>query len=354
MEKKQEKSFEINNVKNLDNISQRHQVLDRIEDTLCNNEYKMAFEMFRKNIIKLLHDGGVLKVCSPYYYRNSRLKEDKVAGEIIGVYEYYCASNSGFRSFRPHGNLFRCGKPAATFIQAVKGFLQMLNENYGQDPWEILNSCMGNDYFDLENYLDQAPVYGFSHNRHSRAVAGKVLAGYTEKYYGSMDAVEFIEWYQAMERVYTTYGFPFACTYAGWFFDGYDILYRKVLDEGAWILRNLWEHGQSDWLIKQLQPYPEIQLTYGSLIEALLKPEYEPLLFRIFPFRLTEDTLRSGCGMQSDEWEEFTLKLAKTLYFIACDNGRKNMPEKTVMDAVVLIKELLKTVRHYMDSENMY
>lgn len=353
MEKKREKSFEIDNARNLDNISQRHQVLDRIEDALCNNEYKMAFEMFRKNIIKLLHDGGVLKVCSPYYYRNSRLKEDKVAGEMIGVYKYYCASNSSFRSFRPHGNLFRCGKPAATFIQAVKGFLQMLNENYGQDPWEILNSCMGNDYFDLENYLDQAPVYGFSHNRHSRAVAGKVLAGYTEKYYGSMDAVEFIEWYQAMERVYTTYGFPFACTYAGWFFDGYDILYRKVLDEGAWTLRNLWEHGQSDWLVKQLQPYPEIQLTYGSLIEALLKPEYEPLLFRLFPFRLAEDTFKPGCVMDSDEWEEFTLKLAKTLHFAECCNGRKNIAEDMIKDAAKAMCDILKAVRHYMDGENM-
>lgn len=54
--------------------------------------------------------------------------------------------------------------------------------------------------------------------------------------------------------------------------------------------------------------------------------------------------------MESDEWEEFTLKLAKTLYFIECDNGRKNMPEKTVMDAAKVMNDVLKTIRQYMEN----
>ena len=59
MEKNQEKLFDMN-VRNLnDDGFQRHQVLDHIEDALCKNEYKTAFGMFRKNIIKLLYDGGV-------------------------------------------------------------------------------------------------------------------------------------------------------------------------------------------------------------------------------------------------------------------------------------------------------
>lgn len=351
MEIERKKSFEMDNVKNMDICEQEHLLIDQIEETIVKEDYKTAFRLFRNNIVKILCGEGILEVCSPYYRRNGKIKEDKIAGEIIGAYEYYCASNNGFRSFRPHGNLFLCGKPAATFMQTVKGFLQTLNENYRQDPWEILNSYMGNDYYDLENYLDKTPVYGFPHNRHSREAAGKVIAGYTEKYYGSMNAGEFIEWYQAMERVYTTYGFPFACTHAGWFFDGYDILYRKILDEGIWTLRNLWEHNQSDWLIKQMQPYPDIQHTYGSIIEALLKPEYESLLFRIFPFRLTEDTLRPGCGMDSDEWEVFSLKVAKVLHFSEYCNWRKNVQESMIEDAVKAMDEVLKTVRFYMDSE---
>ena len=80
MEKKQEKSFEIDNAKNMDTCEQGHQMLDRMEDALEKNENKTAFRMFRKDIIKILCSGGVLKVSSPYYYRNGRIKEDKVAG----------------------------------------------------------------------------------------------------------------------------------------------------------------------------------------------------------------------------------------------------------------------------------
>lgn len=349
MEKKQEKLSEIDNAKNMDICEQRHQVLEQIRGSLEKEDYKTAFRLFRNSIIKILCREGILQICSPYYYRNGRIKEDKVAGELIGVYEYYYSGNSGFRSFQPHGKSFRCGKPTVTFIQEVKGFLQLLYENNGQDPWEILCDYMGSDYFDLENYIDKAGVYGFAHNRRSREVTRKALAPYAGKYYGSMDADEFIEYYEALDRAYTTYGFPFACTYAGWFFEGYDVLYRKILDEGIWTLRNLWEHGPSDWLIMQMEQYPDIELSYEGLIKALQKSQYEPLLFRIFPFRLTEDTLRPGCGMDSDEWEEFALKLAETLNYVEKYNGKKNVPNDMVLGAAAAMGKVLNTVRYYID-----
>lgn len=340
--------------KEMENRSAGYEALGQIEEALEGEEYRTAFRLFRRDITGILCREGILEVCSPYYHRNGKIKEDKVAGELVGVYEYYYSGNDGFRSFRPRGKSFRCGKRTASFLDSVKKFLSLLLENMGQDPWEIFNNYMGSEYFDLENYLDKAGVYGFPHNRRSREVTKAALEPYVKKYYGVLDAEPFVDLYQTMDRVYTTYGFPFACTHAGWFFEGYDSLYRKVFDEGAWTLRNLWENGLSDWLEKQMEPYPEIYPTYEELVTALQKPEYEALLCRLFPFRLTEDTLRAGCGIESDEWEEFTLKLAKTLYFMECGNGRKNVPEKTVMDAAVLMEELLKTVRHYMDSENMY
>lgn len=350
MEKKQEKSFEIDNAKNMDTCEQGHQMLDRMEDALEKNENKTAFRMFRKDIIKILCSGGVLKVSSPYYYRNGRIKEDKVAGELVGVYEYYYSGNGGIRSFRPHGESFKCGRRTASFLDAVKELLNLLFENLGQDPWEVFNNYMDSDYFDLENYLDKAGVYGFPHNRRSREVTEAALEPYVKKYYGQLDAEQFVDFYQAMDRVYTTYGFPFACTHAGWFYEGYDSLYRKVFDEGTWVLRDLWEHGPSEWLKKQMLPYPDINLSYECLVDALQKPQYESLLCRIFPFRLTGDTLRPGCGMESDEWEEFTLKLAKTLYFAECCMGRKNVTEEAVKDAAKAMCDVLKVIRYYMDS----
>ena len=350
MEKKQEKSFEIDNAINLDNISQRHQVFAGIEKSLKQEDYKTAFRLYRNSIVKILCGEGILEIYSPYYYKNGRIKEDKVAGELVGVYEYYYSGNGGFRSFQPRGKSFRCGKRTASFLESVKEFLDLLFENMGQDPWEIFCNYMNSDYFDLENYLNKAPVYGFQHNRHSREVTKAALEPYVKKYYGVLDAEQFVELYQTMDRTYATYGFPFACTHAGWFFEGYDSLYRKVFDEGAWTLRDLWEHGPNEWLEKQMLTYPDINPSYEGLVEALQKPQYESLLCRIFPFRLTGDTLRPGCGMESDEWEEFTSKLAKTLYFAECCMGRKNVTEEAVKDAAKAMCDVLKVIRYYMDS----
>ena len=345
--------IDINN-KEAENKNADYDVLEKTEEALESGEYRTAFRLFRRHITGILCREGILDVCSPYYFKNGRVKEDKVAAELIGVYEYYYATNDGFRSFRPNGETFRCGRHTASFIGAVKKFLNLIAENPCSDPWEIYHSCMDSNYFDLEKYLDKAAAYSFPHNNHSRNVAGKILVQYVEKYYGNIGLPEFIDLYQRLDTIYCTYGFPFACsTHSGWFFEGYDVLYRNILDEGAWTLHDLWEQGASEWLKKQMEPYPEIRSTYEGLIKALQKPEYESLLCRLFPFRLTEDTLRSGYGMDSDAWEEFTLKLAKTLHFAECCIGKKNVSDYPVKDTAKAMNEVLKTILCYMDNEKM-
>lgn len=351
MEKKQENLLITEMDKDMvDADDQNRQMLGQIMETVAKEDYKSAFRLFYDNIIKILCGEGMLDVRSPYYRSGEKVKEDKITGEFVGVYEYYCATNKGFRSFRPHGELFRCGSATATFIGAVREFLGFLADAPEEDPWEIYQSYVDSGFFDMENYLDEAAVYSFPHNRHSRKVTKEALARYVGKYYGSIDAEDFVDLYQTLDRVYTTYGFPFACTHAGWFYEGYDVLYRKTLEEGIWSLRNLWEQGEpSDWLGKQMEPYPDLRLTYGALVDALQRPEYEALLLRLFPFRLTEDTLRSGCGMDSDQWEEFTLKIAKALYFSECWSWRKNVPEEMMQDAVKAMEGVVDTVQCYMD-----
>lgn len=321
-----------------------YQLIYWIEDDLEKGDYKAAFRLFRNNIIKSLCGEGILDVCGPYHKKNGKIKEDKVIGEIIGVYEYYYAGNGGFRSFQPNGKSFRCGKPTVTFMAAVKEFLKLLADEPERDPWEIYCNHMDGGYFDLENYLDKAGVYDFPHNRRSREITSGALARYTEKYYGHIGGGEFVELYQKLDRVYTTYGFPFACTHAGWFFEGYDVLYRRSLDESIWSLHDFWEQGKpSDWLKKQLETY-DIQPVYDVIVKAVQKPEYASLLHRLFPYRLTPDTLRSGCGMDSDDWEEFTLKLAKVLHFAECCNKKKKLPEEVVQDVIKEMEYVLKIV----------
>lgn len=342
----QKKALQFGSEKNTDTASLSCQVIGRIEKALVDENYKKAFHLFRNNIVKILCSEGILEICSPYYLNKGLVKEDKVVAEIVGVYEYYYAGNGGFRSFKPHGESFRCGRSTNTFMAAVKEFLGLLADEPEQDPWAIYCNYMDGEYYDLENYLNQAGVYAFPHNRRSREITRSALARYIEKYYGHIGADEFIELYQKLDRLYTTYGFPFACTHAGWFFEGYDVLYRRILDEGVWSLHDFWEQGKpSDWLGKQLEPY-DIQPIYDALVDALQKPEYASLLYRLFPFRLTPDTLKPGCGMDSDEWEMFTLKLAKVLHFAECCNRRKNVPEEIVQDAVKAMKETLKVVKY--------
>lgn len=350
MEEKQENTSGTDMVVDVDVIGQNSQMLGQIDDVMEKKDYKSAFRLFYNNIVRILCGGGILDVCSPYYWHGEEVKEDKVIGEFVGVYEYYSATNRGFRSFRPHGGSCRCGRATASFMGAVRELLGILAEEPERDPWEIYCDHMDSNFFDLESYTDQAAVYSFPHNRRSREVTRGALARYVAEYYGSVDAEEFIELYQTLDRVYTTYGFPFACTHAGWFYEGYDVLYRKTLEEGVWSLRGFWEQGvPSDWLKKQMEPYQDIRQSYDGLVEALQKPEYESLLCRLFPFRLTENTLRSGCGMDMDEWEEFTLKLAEALYFAESYSWRKNVPEEMMQDAVEAMEGVLETTHSYMN-----
>lgn len=77
----------------MDLANQVHQALARMEDALEKNENRTVFSLFRKDIIKILCGAGVLKVCSPYYYKNGNIKMDKVAGELEGAFQYYYSGN---------------------------------------------------------------------------------------------------------------------------------------------------------------------------------------------------------------------------------------------------------------------
>ena len=110
-----------------------------------------------------------------------------------------------------------------------------------------------------------------------------------------------------------------------------------------------WLHGPCGWLERQMHLYQDIPVAYGSLVDALLKPEYEPLLCRIFPFRLTDSTLRPCHGMDANEWELFTFKLSKVLHFAEHWNGQRNVDDKIAEDMV----RVLNKVRYYMECEKI-
>ena len=123
MEKMQEKVLMSELEKNVDRGGLSCHAIDLIEKSVENGDHRTAFRLFKNNIIKLLCDERILDVCGTYHRKNEKIKVNKVVGEIVGAYEYYYAGNGGFRSFRPQGESFRCGRPTATFMAEVKGFL---------------------------------------------------------------------------------------------------------------------------------------------------------------------------------------------------------------------------------------
>lgn len=357
MGRKRLKSLGTGSVKNMDAFVQSHELLGRIEESIAAADYKKALRLFQNSIITILCNEGIMLVCSPYYWKGRKIKEKKVACELSGAYAYYCGTNRCLRTFKPYGNLCCCGRATVSFLGEVRRFLGILVKHPGQDPLEVFDRHMGSRYFDLEAYLDRADAYSFAHNRRSRELSwNNAVAPYAEKYYGSMDARDFMEFCQALDRIYTSFGFPFACTHSGWFFEGYDCLYQKLFKDGIYELHAFWENGQPDSRLRYLmEQYPQIGLSLDSLVEALLKPGYEPILQRLFPFRLAAGTLRCGCGMEEDKWESFIFKTAKLIYLAECCNVGKNVPG--VADALKETAEdiagILKTVRWYMDGKNL-
>ena len=69
------------------------------------------------------------------------------------------------------------------------------------------------------------------------------------------------------------YGFPFACTYASWFFDGYEKLYRENMKRGAESLQRYFMGVVDERMGRALAEFPEESFTYQTLIREL---QWEP------------------------------------------------------------------------------
>ena len=85
----------------------------------------------------MLLNARIIKV-SERCLENGKIKGDLIANEIAAAYGYY----------------IDC-KDKKTFLNTVKTYVRLLNENLDKSPKEIKEQYFGESYFDLETYSNR-------------------------------------------------------------------------------------------------------------------------------------------------------------------------------------------------------
>lgn len=314
-----------------------------IEESIKRGDYDKALNLFRQKILHTLYGGKLLKVNGRFLKKNGKenvLQEDMLAKEIMGVYCYY---------EEPEPNRFS-GKHV--FMDTVCDYINLLWQNPREEPKKVLERYMGRDFYNLNNYLDEVPRWGFPHNDYSLRVAKRKVLPYLEEYSRSGVELEgIIDRYIQLDRLYMSYGFPFACTYDKSIMDKYDELYKKILENGAESLQRLYQ-GKEDTVIQRLKKaFPEEDVKYEALVMKLKEKDQEELLHILFPFRLIEKNISSGV-IKGEEWEEFIYNFAKSFYIIKSvrnkiiHNGQ--LGKKETKRAIEELKRFMEFLKKYI------
>ncbi len=259
--------------------------LIRMEELLEKDKNK-ALSIFREKAIKILTDFGIIEgykeegskklktnaktVTEDTLERARKRRENLITNEIMAAYCYYES---------PVGNKStdNSEKAKSTFMNAVQDYVKLLNKSPEREPVDILNE-KNIKFYDLKEYIDIIPEERvprrFAHNDYSKDFCNKKILPYL-KADDSMgaDVGQLIRQYQKMDRVYMGYGFPFACTYASWFFDGYEKLYRENMKRGAESLQRYFMGVVDERMGRALAEFPEESFTYQTLIREL---QWEP------------------------------------------------------------------------------
>lgn len=321
--------------------------LIRMEELLENKKYDKALNIFREKAIKMLIDFGIIE--------NNPEKhnlENTITNELMAAYCYY-ETPMEFKISKKNGTIKK------TFMDAVWDYVKLLNESPERDPVDILNERNGR-FYDLKEYMKEIPVdklpKGFAHNNRSQYVCNQSILPYLKQEDGgSADVSRLIEQYQKMERVYMGYGFPFACTYSTWFFDGYQKIYRDNMKLGATILQKFF-HGTTDERMRRtLACFPGESFTYRTLISKLQEEQYKEMIHILFPFQLSNKNIHPA-AIRVEKWEEFSYDFVQSFYSVKQVRNNVthigNMKSDDFEKAIRTVKRVLSQMKEIEDERN--
>lgn len=296
-----------------------------LEDALEKKKYERALRLFREQVFNMLIDLGIIQIQKEYLMekRNRHMVEDM----IVGIYNYYEPINQ--KKDNNQGE-----KTRYTFVERVEIFMELLQADIEKEP-KLIKKVFKEKYYDLTAYLNQVPKWGFRHNDYSRKECQKKLEPYIlEMQKEGKELMDCIEKYGKLERIYLGVGYPFLCTYNERIISGYDILYRKVFDDGVYSLQKLY-YGTIDSKMRTVLNKLDISdITYKEFLEVYGERKQEICRW-LFPFSLSERDFKSG--LLRDEFPEFIYEFMKVFCYA------KNMRNKVVHSSVQE-KELKKVV----------
>lgn len=324
-------------------IEEIHDPILAIKNHLKKSEYVEALTDFREKITEVLLNAQIIKV-SERCLENGKIKGDFIANEIAAAYGYYIDS-----------------KDKKTFLNTVKTYVRLLNENPDKSPKEIKEQYFGESYFDLETYLSEAPKGGFTHNSFSKWKSDNVTIPCVENYYNkTKNMKEALKRYVQFDNLYMGYGFPFACTYGRkFYFDGYDKKYRNNFENGVNCLQEFYEKKQNKKIKRIMNAYPEEKFDYQALVQAMDDGEHKEILHIVFPFMLCSGNI-SCDAMDYLSWSEFMFEFSRA-YCVIKEVRNKTIHPHEMEDAQIQeafrqlndIIEKIETLREEIPRKDM-
>jgi len=325
----------------------QYKELIRIEELLEKKKYDNALNLFREKIIRIMVDAGIIKVCSA-----NQNSEKLIANEFLGVYCYY----ETLREDKPD----KGSRARKTFLDAVHDYIDLLSKDQEKEPIAVLNEWK-HKFYDMQEYTDRVPEWRFSHTGYSRRTCKEKIIPYLESYVKpEMNVSELIDQYQKMEQIYMGYGFPFACTYGGsWFFGEYEKIYKANIRRGAESLKKYFQGDKDERMKRALDCFPEESFTYGTLLQALQKKQYERMLHVLFPFQLSNKNIHSD-AIEGEKWERFVYDFAQSFYFVKQVRNKFTHPDilekedfKKAIQTVEQVISQIKEIQEQRDKQGL-
>lgn len=320
----------------------QYKELINIEELLEKKKYDKALSLFREKIIRIMVDAGIIKDCSAN-------NEKVIANEFFGAYCYY-------ETPREDKSDKKSGAVKKTFLDAVQDYIKLLSKDQEKDPIAVLNEWK-HKFYDMQEYTDRVPEWGFSHTGYSRRTCKEKINPYLESYEKpELNVRELIDQYQKMEQIYMGYGFPFACTYGGsWFFAEYEKIYKANIRWGAESLQKYFRGDKDERMKRALDCYPEESFTYGTLLQALQKKQYEKMLHILFPFQLSNKNIHSD-AIEGEKWERFVYDFAQSFYFVKQVRNKFTHPDMLKKEdfekAIQMVERVISQIKEIQEQRN--
>lgn len=322
-----------------------------IKEALEKHKEDKAINLFRESFVDIMVDNHLIHLSDRFKDKEKgTIKTNFVVNELVGHYYYYDFHQ---KTTKESIENFKEKKYKQTFISVAKEYVQHLKEEPNASPASISKKYMGENFYCLTDYLNkEIPNKGILDTRFTERECDKVILPQMEKYCKGkrLNMKKYISIYQQMQKIYTGYGYPFACTYNNNLMLNYDKWYREIFESGVKSLNKYYHKQQADSKIKKiLSFYPNENVDYQKMIQIL--NENDDMVRILFPFKLKEDDIVLG-DFKGEDGNEILFHMIKSFCIIKDMRNKKAhfsaYEESEFEKAVCEMKSILEKIETYI------